>query len=475
MTAIPEKDHASLGPSGWDRWSACPGSIVLSEGRPNPTSIYAAWGTVAHEIAAYCLNDDVDAESFVNEVFTVEEHRIEVDMEMADAVNDYIAQVRLFIPDGDPRMIEQEVPIGHLTGETGATGTADAIGIVNGGTRLVVIDAKFGKGVQVYACSIINSGRINGQGGMYALGALEKFGLVYDDIAEVEIVIVQPQLDHVNSIVVSLADLEAFGEEVRLAAGRVALAQAGFGNQDYNHQAPSAAPTVWAEDYLNPGEKQCKFCRAKAICPALKAEVEGAMQPFSGAADADEFEDLTLPKKAASLVPAVDVSNEQLAEAFRAIDLIEAWIGSIGAEVDRRLLEGQAIPGLYLGVGKAGRRQWADPKLAEAELKKRYKVDEMYNRQVISPTQAEKLIAKEKPRVWATIVQTVGILQPEGKPKVCREGVDKNKPYALPSPDDFDNLTAGESEPVAEKLSVQERMARLGRQAKAELSGLLDD
>jgi len=451
-TIIDDKAHAVLGPSGWDRWSICPGSVVLEEGRPNPTSVYAAYGTVAHEIGAQCLIDDVDAEEFVGRTFTVgeEKHLIAVDMEMADAVNDYVAQVRLFVPDNEIRMIEQEVPIGHLTGETGATGTADVVGIVNGGTRLVVIDAKYGKGVQVFASSEESyapvQGRpglrfqINGQLGMYALGALERFGMVYDEIVEVELVVIQPRLDHVDSVVVSVEYLREFGEEVRLAAGQVALARQFEPSELMQPPLRLTPGSLNYASYLYPSEKACKFCRAKAICPALQAEVEGSMALLSGPVGASGFEDLTLPKKAAALVPPKDVDNAKLAEAFRAIPLIEEWVSAIGAEVDRRLHDGQKIPGLYLGVGKAGRRAWADPAAAEAELRKRYKVDEMYEKTLISPTRAEKLV-KDRPKIWAKIVQTAGIVQPEGKAKVCREGADKNPPYALPSADSFSDLT----------------------------------
>jgi hypothetical protein len=43
--------HAKLSPSGAERWMTCPGSIVLSEGMPNPDSTFAAEGTKAHELA----------------------------------------------------------------------------------------------------------------------------------------------------------------------------------------------------------------------------------------------------------------------------------------------------------------------------------------------------------------------------------------------------------------------------------------
>jgi hypothetical protein len=421
---IAEKPHAELGPSGWDRWSTCPGSVPLSRGRKNKGSVYAAWGTVAHEIADICLRDNVDAWTFDGKTFVVDGHEIVVDEEMVECVLDYVNTVHQFInvEAGDVLMSEQQVPIGHLTGETDAEGTADAIGIINGGTRLVVVDLKTGKGVPVSAIG-------NGQGRMYALGALEKFGAVYDEIVEVEIVIVQPRLpDGTSSEIITIEELMEFSAEVTVAAGMVNSAVAEPGN---------------LAAYLMPNEKACKFCDAKAICPALRSEVEGSMRTLS-TASADDFEDLTLPKKASSLVPAAEIDSEKLAEAFRAIPLIEDWVKAVEGEVLNRLMAGTPIPGFYLGVGKAGHRKWGNAETAEAELKKRFKVDEMYDKKVISPTKAEKLM-KAQPRIWAKVVEAAGIEQPEGKPKVCRDGVDKNPVYALPSPDDFDDLTVDDT------------------------------
>lgn len=428
MNTIEEKSHAVLGPSGWDRWSTCPGSVVLEEGRPNPTSIYAAWGTVAHEIVSYCLTNNCDAESFVGKVWTVEGHRIEVDMEMADACNTCIGHVlaAIDVEGGHVLMVEQEVPIGHLTGETGATGTADVIGIVNGGKTLLVMDHKFGRGVEVYA--VDDEGRINGQLAMYGLGALEKVGLVYDEIETVELFILQPRIsEEPSSVAISVEELRAFADEVTMAAGRVALAR------DTSEQD-------MLDQYLNPSEKACKFCRAKAVCPALRGAVESEMRAVVPA-DMAAFDDLTMPKKAAALPPPNTYSNETLAAAFRAIPLIEQWLSAVGEETLHRLMDRQTIPGLYLGEGKKGNRAWSDPLVAEKELKARYKVDEIYERKLISPSKAEKLM-KPKPRLWAKVVEAAGIVQGEGKPKVCLEGIDKNRPYELPSADDFEDLTA---------------------------------
>jgi hypothetical protein len=440
-TQIAEKEHAVLGPSGWDRWSTCPGSVVLEEGLPNPTSSYAAWGTVAHELASWSLLGELDAEAAIDHIFEVEGHTITVDMEMADTVNTYMAVVRSLIDveAGDVLMVEQEVPIGHLTGESGASGTSDVIGITQGGKRLIVVDFKGGAGVPVYAYTdtpafgsadmpVVEERRINGQMGMYALGALEKFGVIYEDIEEVELVISQPRVsEEPSSIVLSVDELREFGEEVRMAAGRVALARNG-------------AKRGWLEDHLHPSEKACKFCRAKSTCPALRAEVEGSLALVSGAEPA-EFDDLTLPKKAASIAVGADTDVERLASFMRAAPLIEEAIKAVRAEVERRLLAGLAVPGYYLGEGKKGNRKWKDEAKAEAELRKRYKVPEIFEMKLISPSKAEKLM-KPKPRLWAKVVAEAGIDQGEGKPSVCRDG-DPNKPYQIGSaPEDFADLTA---------------------------------
>lgn len=426
MQKVAEKSHAILSPSGWDRWSACPGSVVLEEPFPNTASFYAAEGTVAHEIAAICLTDNADPESFVGQEFECDGRRIVADMEMATSVADYISQIELLILDAAFRMVEQEVPIGHLTGETGATGTSDCIGLTNGGTRLVVVDLKYGKGVQVDAEG-------NGQGRIYALGALEKFALLCEDVTDVEIAIVQPRLDHVTSEVLGIEELREFADEVTQAAGRVEMAGAEKGSGG------------WAADHLNPGEKQCKFCKAKAVCPALGAEVSSSMALVSSA-DPEDFPDLTLSKQAASVTISDETDVERLASFMRAAPLIEEAIKAVRAEVERRLLAGGEVPGFKIVQGKKGNRQWADPETIEDELKKRLGAKGTYVKKVISVTEAEKAF-KSRPRVWAKIAPL--ITQAEGKPSVAPES-DPRPPMQLGAdPDDFPDLTAAPVEAQA--------------------------
>jgi hypothetical protein len=419
MNKIAEKDHAELGPSSWDRWSNCPGSVALSRGLPNTSSYYAAEGSVAHEVADRVLREEIaNASQLLDQVFEIEGHSIIVDDEMVDAVGEYVRTVRDKAGEDAFLLPEQQVPIGQLTGETGAEGTSDAIIISD--KRMTVIDLKYGKGVRVNASG-------NGQGRMYALGALHKFGAVYDAIEEVEIMIVQPRLeDGISSEVLTIGELEEFRDEVEIAAGRVASSVQG----DYSTLAP--------------GEKQCKFCPAAAICPALKTWTSQSLAPLSSSS-VEDFMDLTLPKQAASIAVNEDASNEKLAEFLRAVPLIEAAITAVRAEVERRLFAGEEIPGFYLGVGRKGNRKWSPDVDIEAELKKRLGA-QAFEKKVIGVPTAEKLF-KSKPRTWAKIKDL--IVQSDGKPSVCMEG-DKNERYVPVTAEDFADLSSAQSE--AERL-----------------------
>ena len=427
---IKPKTHAVLGPSGADRWATCPGSVVLEEGLPDQPTIYAAWGTVAHEIAEYCLWDEVNerpyseplnAESFVGRTFkNVDGFDIDVDMGMADCVNEYTATVHQYIDlkAGHTLLVEQSLSIEHITGEEGATGTGDVVGLC--GDELVVIDLKTGM-------RLVDA-ESNRQCTMYADAALLEHDLISGPFRTVRNVIVQPRKNSVSEEVLTVEELAERVEELRSAARAVQDARA--------HKDVDLTP------YLNPSEKACSYCKAKATCPALAAEVVGVVtaQP----AGADAFPDLA-PKALSAAIPAnEDLSAEQLSAAMRSIPLIENWIKGIRAEVERRLFADEQVPGWGLFKGKMGNRKWTSEAEAEEALKAaRLKIDEMYDRKVISPTAAEKLLAKDKPRVWKKLQDF--ITRSEGSATVDKADCGR-EPYvvATVTEESFPDLTAGE-------------------------------
>lgn len=425
MDTIKEKTHARLGPSGWDWWSNCPGAPALCDGLPRTTNRYAAEGSVAHEIGDRVLREEIaEASELLGQTFQYEGYDFEVDDDMVEAVDLYVNGVRELIGDG-LLLPEQPVPVGHLTGEEGATGTADVIGITDGGRKLIVPDFKFGKGLRVNAEG-------NGQGRMYALGTLEKFKAVYDEIEEIEIWIYQTRLEHgITHETLSVGELEEFKDEVELAAGRVALNDANF--------------LIDGVDGLDlvPGEKQCKFCpAANGHCPALQAEISKGMALLANPSSLEDFMDLTVPKQAAAVAVNPGVDSKKLAEFLRAVPLIEAAITAVRAETERRLFAGEEIPGFYLGIGRKGNRKWADG--AEAELKKRLGATQAYVKKLIGVPDAEKLLKKAKPKVWKKLAEDL-ITQAPGKPSVCMEG-DKNERYIPVTAEDFADLSSAQTE-----------------------------
>ena len=408
--------HAKLSPSGAHRWMRCPGSVVLEAEYPDSSSAYAREGTAAHELAALILEDGHEsAQPFIGKVLNFIDHGEEVDwtitQDMADHVDDYVKLVREKA-EGKTLLIERKVPIGHITGEEGATGTSDAIIIDHINKLIEVIDLKYGMGVRVFAEG-------NEQAQLYALGALEEYGIV-GDFEHVVMTIHQPRLNHVAEHWLTVEELREFALEAEAAANIA---------KDARDVLASNGKLDWM--YLNPGEKQCKFCKAKASCPALRAEITEVVGG-SAAATLDEF---------AEFVPeAVDMQtgDNYLPIAMAKVELVEQWCKAVRAEVERRLFAGQPVDGYKLVEGKRGIRKWANELEVEGLFKSfRLRQDEMYDFSLISPTKAEKLF-KENPKRWAKVKDL--ITQNEGKPSVAPAN-DKRQAIAVQTvADDFRDL-----------------------------------
>lgn len=409
--------HSKWSASGFKKIMLCPGSKVLEVGRPDNTTIYAAEGTAAHELLEMVLTGETPAAGYVGRIIKADGFDIEVDEEMAEYIQGVADRVKDYQGDDGVLFVEQQLYYADYIDVDREEGWGTGDVVIARGDEIIVIDLKYGKGTWVDV-------KENPQLMLYGLGALDKFNGIAGDFTRVRLVIDQPRISEKPSEWDTTVEaLEAWGRSTARSVVNTCKSAEMLHAKELN---------TWEETFLRPGEEQCKFCKAKAVCSSLRESVKETIFGADDACTPEEFDEVT-----AHVQPKA-FADDWLAVCLNKVDLIEDWCKALRAEADHRLLNGGTVPGYKVVAGKKGHRAWSDANAVEELFKSmRLKTEEMYSLKLITPTAAEKL-AKAKtigPRQWPKLQAL--ITQADGKPHVAPVSDPRPALDLKPVTDDF--------------------------------------
>lgn len=332
--------HAALSPSSSHRWLNCSPSAKLEQQFADSESEAAAEGTAAHALCEHKLKRALKMRS--------KKPISRFDCDEMDAFTDgYVDFVLETLAGAKQRckdpivLIEQHLDFSCYVPE--GFGTGDAL-IVGDGI-LHVIDFKYGQGILVDA-------EDNPQMKLYALGALELFGNLYD-IDEVSMTIYQPRRENVSTWTISVVDLKEWAEQI--LKPRAILAYNGKG--DY-------CPGEW-----------CQFCKAAVKCRA-RAETK-----------------LNLAKYEFALPPLL--TDNEIEEILSKLDDLAKWASDIMAyATDSAINHGKQWTGFKVVEGRSVRKYTDDTAVAEAAKAAGYM--DIYKQSLITLTEMERLMGREQ-------------------------------------------------------------------------------
>ncbi len=345
-----ERAHASLSASGASRWLACPPSVRLSEQYEETTSVFAKEGTFMHELSELYLSYELKqmTKAQLNKKLKQMKRNEFYNSEIEQAVQTYVDVVTEKMNEAraickDPLiLIEEKVDFSPWV--PAAFGTGDVILIY--GDRLEVIDLKGGKGVKVSAVE-------NPQMRLYALGALNNFGVLYDP-QKILMTVVQPRLDNISTDEMQVEELLEWAE---------------------NEVKPKAELAFKGEGDFLAGE-HCRFCKVKATC---RARAEGNLKLACM-----DFQKPPL------------LTDDEVVEVLTSIDKLMSWAKDVQEYAFAMAMnENKQWPGMKLVEGRGSRKYSDENAVVEALTAAGYDSDVIYKKSLNTITTLEKELGKK--------------------------------------------------------------------------------
>jgi hypothetical protein len=354
--------HSILAPSGSSQWLRCVGSLFLSRGLPDIDKEYNASGTLSHWLLEWALtHPDLDLDSWLGKKMSFGENppfEFKIDEERLDRVRSCITTIGR-----EPGIMftERRLDTTPVLGVPGQEGHSDIIKAYPEGG--VMKDGRLLKGVlSVHDYKdgwILVNAKDNTQGLIYLCAAMTEFALI-GEFEAFRFVVHQPKIRHYDEWTYTRAELESFMALIRPVAK--------LAYDIYHEHVPFDAAA-----HLVAGEEQCLFCPVRGRCPARAARIVSMFEP---------------------LIKRHELDDKSVGLLYAQLDEIGAAIKDFREEALRRAKMGVKIDGQKLIYGNKGPRQWTNEATAESVLTVALGEKAFAPREIISPTQAERLLKK---------------------------------------------------------------------------------
>ena len=246
-------------------------------------------------------------------------------------------------------------------------GTADALIVAD--DTLYVTDLKYGVGCLVTADG--EDGNGNSQLKMYALGALDTFGCLFD-IKKVRLSIFQPRRENISTYEMAADDLLKWADEVLTPIAKLAWDGQG--------------------DFEAGGH--CMFCKVKATC---RKRAEYAMELAKY--------DFTEPPL---------LSDDEIAEILPKIDTLVNWAEAVKAHALGQALGGTKYPGFKLVEGRSYRKFTDEATVARIVTEAGC---DPWDKKLAGITEMTKRLGKQR---FEELLSGL-VIRPEGKPVLVPE------------------------------------------------------
>ena len=348
--------HAILSASSSHRWINCTPSARLELNYDSRETEASAEGTAAHALCEYKLRKALNQRTDK----PVSQYDSK---EMEGYTDGYVAFVIEALEEAkklckDPIiLIEQKLDFSCYVPD--GFGTGDAVIIAD--SKLRIIDFKYGQGIIVDA-------EDNPQMKLYAVGALELFENLYD-ITEVEMTIYQPRRENISTWSIDVSELKKWADE---------------------QLKPTAEIAYEGRGEYKPGE-WCTFCKASIKCRA-RAEAKLKLAEY-------EFK---LPPL---------ITDVEIEDILSSVDDLTKWANDIVAyATDAAVNHGKEWTGFKVVEGRSVRKYKDEAAVAETAKKAGY--TDIYKHSLITLTDMEKLMGKEK---FHEVLGSL-VCKPQGKP-----------------------------------------------------------